>query len=64
MAPRGGDLIGQPIAAFLPELHHALRWEEGPQFRTSMQCRGHRGMESRFSRKSGSPAIKKGRPPN
>lgn len=43
MAPRLGQLIGQPIAAFLPELHHALRWEEGPQFRTSMQCRGHRG---------------------
>ena len=25
MAPRTGDLIGNPIAAFLPELHHALR---------------------------------------
>src|ERR1022692_3336444 len=36
MAPRDGHLIGQPIAAFLPELHHALRWEEGPQFRTSI----------------------------
>jgi PAS domain S-box-containing protein len=43
MAPRDGNLIGQPIAAFLPELHHALRWEKGPQFRTSMQCLGHRG---------------------
>jgi PAS domain S-box-containing protein len=43
MAPRNGGLIGQPIAAFLPELHHALRPEEGPQFRSSMQCRGHRG---------------------
>jgi len=43
MAPRDGELIGNPIAAFLPELHHALRWEEAPQFRTSMQCRGHRG---------------------
>lgn len=48
MAPRGGDLIGQPIAAFLPELHHALRWEEGPQFRTSMQCRAHRGNGESF----------------
>jgi PAS domain S-box-containing protein len=48
MAPRDGDLIGQPIAAFLPELHHALRWEEGPQFRTSMQCRGHRGNGESF----------------
>jgi PAS domain S-box-containing protein len=43
MAPRNGRLIGDPIAAFLPELHHALRWEEAPQFRASMQCRGHRG---------------------
>ena len=42
MAPREGNLIGQPIAAFLPELHHALRWEEGPQFRASMQCRAYR----------------------
>jgi len=41
-------LIGQPIAAFLPELHHALRWEDGPQFKTSMQCRGHRGNGETF----------------
>jgi PAS domain S-box-containing protein len=43
MAPRDGGLIGAPIAAFFPELHHALRWEQAPQFRASMQCRGHRG---------------------
>src|ERR1700689_1220929 len=48
MAPRDGHLIGHPIAAYLPELHHALRWEEGPQFRTSMQCRGHRGNGESF----------------
>lgn len=42
LAPRDGHLVGHPVAAFLPELHHALRREEGPQFRTSMQCRGHR----------------------
>ena len=42
MARRASNLIGHPIAAYLPELHHALRREEGPQFRTSMQCRGHR----------------------
>jgi two-component system, LuxR family, sensor kinase FixL len=48
MVPRDGYLIGQPIAAFLPELHHALRWEEGPQFRTAMQCRGHRGTGESF----------------
>jgi two-component system, LuxR family, sensor kinase FixL len=48
MAPRDGHLIGYPIAAFLSELHHALRWEDRPQFRTSMQCRGHRGSGETF----------------
>src|SRR6202171_6420093 len=59
MAPRDGHLVGHPIAAFLPELHHALRWEEGPQFKASMQCRGHRGNGSHFWRMCGSPVIKK-----
>jgi len=49
MAPRGGQLVGAPIAAFLPELHHALRWEEAPQFRASMQCHGHRGNGESFT---------------
>ncbi len=49
IAPRDGNLIGHPIAAFLPELHHALRREEGPQFRTSMQCRGHRDNGETFT---------------
>lgn len=49
MSPRDGRLIGNPIAAFLPELHHALRWEEAPQFRASMQCRGHRGNGESFT---------------
>jgi len=49
MAPRDGDLAGTPIAAFLPELHHALRWEEAPQFRATMQCRGHRGNGESFT---------------
>src|SRR5579871_573423 len=43
IAPADNSLVGNPIAAFLPELHRALRGEEGPQFRASMQCRGHRG---------------------
>jgi two-component system sensor kinase FixL len=43
LGPRHGLLVGSPIAAFMPELHHAVRGEEGPQFRASMQCRGHRG---------------------
>jgi PAS domain S-box-containing protein len=43
LAPQDGQLVGNPIAAFLPELHHALRREDGPQFRASMQCRAHRG---------------------
>jgi PAS domain S-box-containing protein len=49
MLPRNGNLIGTPIAAFLPELHHALRWEEAPQFRASMQCLGHRGSGETFT---------------
>jgi PAS domain S-box-containing protein len=49
LAPREGTLIGSPIAAFLPELHHALRWEKAPQFRASMQCRGHRGNSDTFT---------------
>jgi PAS domain S-box-containing protein len=49
MAPRDGKLVGTPIAAFLPELHHALRWEEAPQFRATMQCRGHRGNGESFT---------------
>ena len=49
MAPRDGNLLGDPISAFLPELHHALRWEEAPQFRASMQCQGHRGNGETFT---------------
>jgi PAS domain S-box-containing protein len=49
MVPRDGRLVGSPIAAFLPELHHALRWEEAPQFRASMQCRVHRGTGESFT---------------
>jgi PAS domain S-box-containing protein len=49
MNPRDGVLVGNPISAFLPELHHALRWEEAPQFRATMQCRGHRGNGETFT---------------
>jgi len=49
MAPRDGVLVGAPIAAYLPELHHALRWEEAPQFRATMQCQGHRGDGESFT---------------
>ena len=49
MAPHDGNLVGIPIAAFLPQLHHALRMEEAPQFRASMQCPGHRGNGETFT---------------
>jgi two-component system sensor kinase FixL len=49
LSPRDGKLVGNPISAFLPELHHALRWEEAPQFRATMQCRGHRGTGETFT---------------
>ena len=49
IAPRQGNLIGDPIAAYLPDLHRALRWEEAPQFRASMQCVGHQGNGENFT---------------
>jgi DNA-binding NarL/FixJ family response regulator len=49
LAPREGKLVGDPISAYLPELHHALRWEEAPQFRATMQCRGHRANGESFT---------------
>jgi two-component system nitrate/nitrite response regulator NarL len=33
----------------LPELDHALRWEEAPQFRATMQCQGRRGNGEAFT---------------
>jgi two-component system sensor kinase FixL len=49
IAPREGRLVGHPIAAFLPDLHHAVRREVGPQFRASMQCLGHRDNGESFT---------------
>jgi PAS domain S-box-containing protein len=49
MAPRDGQLSGTPIAAFLPDLHHALRGEDAPQLRASMQCEGYRGDGETFT---------------
>jgi two-component system sensor kinase FixL len=63
MAPRDGTLIGNPVSAFLPELHHALRWEEAPQFRASMQCRGHRGSGESFTADVWFSTYKEGRSP-
>jgi len=48
MVPSDGTLVGHPIFAFLPELHHARRLEEAPQFRASMHCHGHRGNGENF----------------
>lgn len=63
MAPRNGRLIGNPIAAFLPDLHHALRWEEAPQFRASMQCRGHKGSGETFTADVWFSTYKEGQSP-
>jgi DNA-binding CsgD family transcriptional regulator len=51
MAPREGHLPGTPVAAFLPELHHAVRWQDAPQLGAWMQCRGHRGLGGSFTAK-------------
>jgi PAS domain S-box-containing protein len=64
LAPRVGDLIGYPIAAFLPELHHALRWEEAPQFRASMQCRGQCGNGKPFTADVWFSTYQEGRSPH
>lgn len=63
MAPRDGTLLGAPIAAFLPELHHALRWEEAPQLRATMQCQGHRGNGDSFTAEVWFSTYKEGRHP-
>lgn len=49
LQPREGTLIGAPIAAFLPELHHALRWEDAPRFRSSLRCNGQKGNDEPFT---------------
>jgi PAS domain S-box-containing protein len=36
--PPGAVLLGEPIAAFLPELQNALPTDGRAQFRTSMEC--------------------------
>jgi PAS domain S-box-containing protein len=63
MAPRDGKLPGNPIGAFLPELHHALRWEEAPQFRATMQSRGHRDNGETFTAEVWFSTYKEGQEP-
>lgn len=49
MVPTKANLIGQPIATFLPELQSALRSNGGAQLRASMQCQVHRGNGESFA---------------
>ncbi|HXN46026.1 MAG TPA: helix-turn-helix transcriptional regulator [Bryobacteraceae bacterium] len=50
LAPRDGRLVGTPVTAFLPDIHHAARWDgESPRLRASMACRAHRGNGETFS---------------
>ncbi len=63
MAPRDGKLLGAPIAAFLPELHRALRWEEAPQLRATMQCQGRRDNGESFRADVWFSTYKEGRHP-
>ncbi len=48
MLPDDGNLIGRPVATFLPQLHYVLLKDEVPQFRASMQARGRRGNGEAF----------------
>lgn len=59
--PRSGTLVGTPVAVFFPELHHALRPEEAPHFRASMQCTGHRGDGETFLAEVWFSTYKEGR---
>jgi DNA-binding CsgD family transcriptional regulator/PAS domain-containing protein len=44
LVPRDGRLIGTPITAFLPDLHHVASWDgDAPRLRAFMACRAHRG---------------------
>lgn len=61
MGPPDGQLVGHPIAAFLPQLHHALQKEEAPQFRASMQCLGRRGNGESFTADVWFSTYKEGR---
>jgi DNA-binding CsgD family transcriptional regulator len=49
LTPRDGFLYGKPVAAFLPTLHDAIRWEQSPQFRAEMECPGRRGDGESFT---------------
>jgi len=49
MAPRDHHLVGSPIAAFFPELHHALRSKTTAQLHAPMQCQGHRDSGESFT---------------
>ncbi len=48
MVPNEGNLMGQPIAPFLPELQNALRSNGEAHLRASMQCQVHRGNGESF----------------
>ncbi|MGA2136888.1 MAG: LuxR C-terminal-related transcriptional regulator [Bryobacteraceae bacterium] len=48
MVPDDMNLIGQPIAIFLPQLQNAFGSENGAQVRASMQCQMHRGNGEAF----------------
>ena len=65
MAPKGGVLIQQPVAAFLPELHHALcAGKRVHSFGLPCNAGGIAGTESLFLRKSGSLPRRKAPLPN
>ncbi len=64
LAPRSGVLIGDPVAAFLPELHHAIRWEEAPSSARRCSAWAIAAMANRSAPTSGSPHTRKGRRPS
>jgi PAS domain S-box-containing protein len=49
IVPSVEHLIGQPIAAFVPDLQNALRPDRDAQLRALMQCPAHRGNGTAFA---------------
>jgi PAS domain S-box-containing protein len=65
LGPPEGSLIGQPVAGYLPDLYRALRKDDRPQLRATMQCRAQRANGEPFLasvwfstyNKSGDPRV-------
>jgi PAS domain-containing protein len=49
LQPRSGSVVGDPLAAFLPDLDRALRHDECSDSEASLKCTGRRDREGSFT---------------